>query len=308
MTHERDIERLLDTWFRDGPYEAPDRVIDAVADQIGRVHQRPAWRLDWRHIHMTTTFKLASAIAAVAIIAILSSQFLPGSPGSDGVGGPGATPSASPSPSPSASPTPSSVSCEDDLPGCAGPLAEGAHRSNQLVPAISYETPFGWNNAIDLPGIYKLDPPGVGSPYIIVWTDASITDQTTTCSLDPDPNLGRSAADWIAFLTTHPGLEASQPVDVDFGGVTGQQVELALASDWTTTCPNHNGPYAVLLTQRIEGRDSEYGMPWDQRLLMTVVDVDGKTVVIQSYGPQSATAFASSTAAVRQVIASFRFD
>ena len=45
MTHERDIERLLDTWFRDGPTEAPDRIVDAVTDRIGRQSQRPAWRL-----------------------------------------------------------------------------------------------------------------------------------------------------------------------------------------------------------------------------------------------------------------------
>ena len=28
MNQQRDIERLLDHWFSDGPTEAPDRVID----------------------------------------------------------------------------------------------------------------------------------------------------------------------------------------------------------------------------------------------------------------------------------------
>ena len=65
MTHERDIERLLDHWFADGPTEAPDRVVDVVADRIGRQTQRPAWRLDWRQSDMTTPFKLATAVAAV---------------------------------------------------------------------------------------------------------------------------------------------------------------------------------------------------------------------------------------------------
>ena len=45
MTHERDTERLLDLWFADGPTQAPDRVIDVVADRIGRQPQRPGWRL-----------------------------------------------------------------------------------------------------------------------------------------------------------------------------------------------------------------------------------------------------------------------
>ena len=45
MTHERDIERILDHWFADGPDEAPDRVLDVVVDRIERQSQRPAWRL-----------------------------------------------------------------------------------------------------------------------------------------------------------------------------------------------------------------------------------------------------------------------
>jgi len=255
---------------------------------------------------MTTTFKLASAVAAIAIVAIVGWRFLPGSPDSNGVGGHGASPSARPAASRSPGPSPTPIACEDDLPGCAGTLAAGPHRSNQLVPAISYETPFGWKNVIDVPAIYKLDPPGPSSPYILIWTDASIPDQTNRCSTDPDPNLGRKSADWIAFLTTHPGLVASEPVDIDFGGDTGQQVELSMAADWTATCPNHSGPYVMLLTQPTDG--GEYGLPWDQRLLMTVVDVGDRTVVIQSYGPASAEAFATSTANVKTLIATFRFD
>ena len=71
MTHERDIERLLDHWFTDGPDEAPDRVVDAVADRIGRQSQRPAWRLDRRPFQMSSMLKFATAVAAVGIFAIL---------------------------------------------------------------------------------------------------------------------------------------------------------------------------------------------------------------------------------------------
>jgi len=85
MTHERDIDRLLDHWFSDGPNEAPDRVLDAVSDRIGRQSQRPSWRLKWRHLDMNTTFKLATAVAAVAIVAILGYNLLPRA--SSGVGG-----------------------------------------------------------------------------------------------------------------------------------------------------------------------------------------------------------------------------
>lgn len=91
MTRERDMERLLDTWFRDGPTEAPDRIIDAVADQIGRQSQRPAWRLHWRHIPMNSTFKLATAVALLTVVAVVGYTLLPKSPTADGSSGDGST-------------------------------------------------------------------------------------------------------------------------------------------------------------------------------------------------------------------------
>ena len=77
MTHERDIERLLDHWLSDGPTQSPDRVMDVVADRIERQHQRPAWRLDWRHPKMNGYAKLAVAGTALLIVAVLGYTLLP---------------------------------------------------------------------------------------------------------------------------------------------------------------------------------------------------------------------------------------
>jgi hypothetical protein len=122
MTYERDIERLLDTWFRDGPTEAPDRIVDAVTDRIGRQGQRPAWRLlPWRFPKMSTPIKLVAVGAALLVGLVGGALFLGG----------GAAPSPSPSLSPSPTPTlaASPFECEDGLPGCAGMLTGGPHRS-----------------------------------------------------------------------------------------------------------------------------------------------------------------------------------
>ena len=91
-----------------------------------------------------------------------------------------------------------------------------------------------------------------------------------------------------------PALDASEPVSVDFGTVTGQQVELAVADSSTTACSDHGGFYVGLLTQPVEGHPSQYGLPSDQRLLMTVVDVGDRTVVMLTYGPGDADDFTAS--------------
>ena len=101
MTQQRDIERLLDHWFSDGPGQASDRVIDIVTDRIERQSQRPAWRLHWRQIPVNTYMKIAVAAATVLAVAVLGYNLLPGR--STGVGGP--PPSANPTVSQTATPT-----------------------------------------------------------------------------------------------------------------------------------------------------------------------------------------------------------
>jgi hypothetical protein len=307
MTDDQQLSALLDEWLVEGPREMPDRVIDVVAHRIQRQPQRPAWRLD-RRLRMNTSLKAAAALAAVILVAVIGYNLLPGSTSS--VGGPVALPSPWVSASPSAS---AAIECEDQLPGCEGPLAAGVHHTHQFAPGFSYQTrspvPGAWLNVIDRPAIMKIDQANPDDPYALLWSDAAITKQDVPCSTEPDPARGRRAADWISFLTAHPGLVVNGPVVVDFGGgISGQQFELAVADTWTATCPNHGGHYVTLLTQPVEGRPSEYGLGSDGRVLWTVVDVGAKTVIIQSYGSPSATQFAAAIPPVRQLISTFRFD
>jgi hypothetical protein len=308
MNEYSDVERVLNVWFDDGPRRMPDRVVTVVADRIGHTRQRRTWRLQRRLLDMNQYLKLSILTAALVVVAVAGLAVL--RPSSSGIGGPSATESPPTSPSPAVSPA--AVECEDGIPGCLGPLVAGVHRSNQFQPGFSYGTTNAalgdWLNVIDSPEIYKIDEGDPNDPYVLMWSDASIPDQSDPCTTNPDPSLGRKAADWIAFLTNHPGLDASEPVDVDFGSVTGQQVELTVAHSWTTSCPDHPDFYVDLLTQPIDGRPNEYGLPSSRRILMTVVDVGDRTVVMQSYAHIRDSDFTGKSGNVRDVIATFRFD
>jgi hypothetical protein len=69
MSRDRDIERVMQTWLRDGPSEMPDRVFDAVLDRVGRQPQRPLARARLRVRDMNLYLRIA-AIAATLIIAV----------------------------------------------------------------------------------------------------------------------------------------------------------------------------------------------------------------------------------------------
>ena len=165
MTQQRDIERLLDQWFADGSSVAPDRVVDIVADRIERQPQRPAWRLDWRHLTMNPFAKAGVAIAAVVLIAVVGYTLLPGTSG--GVGGPAptaiptASPTTAPSPSPSAAASAAAVyptwyTPEGGSLG-AGILSAGSHTS-RFTPAFTYTVPTGWINGRDDGDFHLLFP------------------------------------------------------------------------------------------------------------------------------------------------------
>jgi len=135
MTQQRDIERLLDHWFTDGPGRASDRVIDIVTDRIERQSQRPAWRLHWRPIPVNTYMKIAVAAATVLAVAILGYNLLPGR--STGVGGP--PPSANPTVSQTATPpaTPPAPSTVGATPSPTGAFGGTVHFKDNATPVTT---------------------------------------------------------------------------------------------------------------------------------------------------------------------------
>jgi len=95
MNEDRDLDRLLDAWFAEGPVQVADRMIDGTANRIARQRQVPAWRLrSWRFPTMSTPIKLV-AIGA-ALLAVL-------------VGGAVMMGGGAPPPAPTPNPAPTSV-------------------------------------------------------------------------------------------------------------------------------------------------------------------------------------------------------
>jgi len=94
MSADRETTRVVRSWLDEGVTRLPDRVLDAVLDQVPTTPQRrhlwSAWRLD----QMNTYAKLIVGVAAVLIVAFVGYQFLPSN------GGFGGQPTPQPSPTP----------------------------------------------------------------------------------------------------------------------------------------------------------------------------------------------------------------
>jgi hypothetical protein len=100
MNANHDFDRIAQAWLADGPTELPNRVLDAVVDEIHLTRQRGVVRAPWRNLRMKQMGRAMAGIAAIAVVLVGGTILLqPGSsPGTPG----GPLPSTS-SPSPSAS-------------------------------------------------------------------------------------------------------------------------------------------------------------------------------------------------------------
>jgi hypothetical protein len=83
MNTDRDFERTAQAWLAQGPDRLPDRVLDAVADEIHVTPQRRALRVPWRKLPMNQMTRAVGLIAAVLVVVIGGIVLLrPGSPSS----------------------------------------------------------------------------------------------------------------------------------------------------------------------------------------------------------------------------------
>jgi hypothetical protein len=96
-TSDRETERIVRSWLSEGTTRLPDRVLDAVLDEVPSTPQRRAWWPAWRFDTMSNAMRIAIAAAAVLAVALIAITILPG--GRGGVGSPAATPTPSPTPS-----------------------------------------------------------------------------------------------------------------------------------------------------------------------------------------------------------------
>ncbi len=126
MNRPTDMDRTLEVFFLDGPSQMPDRLFDAVLEQVERVPQQPLARLKLRFTDMTTTARWTAAAAAAVLVVGVGFAALGRAPAE----APGATPSPTARPSASASAGPAA-----QLPEILRHTMVGEHRSERPAPA-----------------------------------------------------------------------------------------------------------------------------------------------------------------------------
>ena len=118
MKRPGDIDGVLEAWFLDGPLEMPERLFEAVFDQVERVPQRRLARLQLRFADMTTTARLLAAGAAAVLVVGIGFFAL----------------AREPEPGPGVSPSPSALATESPSPSLPGSELPASLRHPYIGP------------------------------------------------------------------------------------------------------------------------------------------------------------------------------
>lgn len=295
MSTDREVTRIVRSWLEEGATSLPDRVLDAVLDQVPATPQRRPWRSARRYADVNNVLKVLTAAAAVVAVAFVGLSFLPRQ---DGAGGPGSSPS--PASTPSASPVAS-------LGVAIGALEPGTYRIDDprltTVP-YTFTVPEGWTGRSDgeiSKNSGQLD--GVQfTPTVVthVYTDACQSQGTLT-------PVGPTADDLVRALVDQADSDASTPVDTTVGGYPAKRIDMSVPADLdTSTCRE---PDVLIQIWADAAETSWFAIPVDPPGLVSpvyIVDADGTRVVLFAGGGPEASA--SDLAELQAVLDSITFE
>lgn len=295
MSTNRDTTRVVRSWLDDGVTALPDRVLDAVLEQVSVTPQRRPW-LAWRPFTMRNALRIALvAAAAVVLAAVIGTNLLPASD-VPGTGGPVVSPPASPSPTPSPSPSPVPADALDEA-----LRADGRYSVTVEGVPLSFSVPTdGWESH-GRPYISKSTQGPQGAEAIIYW--ASFPDGLSAhpCGGLLDASIGQSAVELAAAVATALGTELiAGPSDVMVGERAAQHVVLTVRED--VGCdPGFFYTWEPFLM----------GALWPETVVgdtirVWVVDVDGTVLFIG--GETHPDASAGVLDQVEQIVKSIRFE
>jgi hypothetical protein len=281
MSTDRDVTRIVRSWLDEGVTQLPDRVLDAVLDQVPTTPQRRALWPPWRFPSVNNTMKIALAVAAVVVLAIIGIGVL--LPKDNGVGPSVTTPTPSP----------------QVLPATTDQLEPGRYRvrSNTPVP-FTVTVPAGWTTT---EGFVIKDWEG---PREVAFTSWVITHVFGNgCHTQGTiVEVGPTVDDLANALASQENRDTSGPTDVTLAGYSGKRVELFVPADWDDAdCPwVRNWP-------EVGGSDNG---GWRARPGQTdvvyILEVDGKRVVISTWHfPDTPEADITE---LEGIIASIRFE
>ena len=258
MSFDPDTTRIVRSWLDEGVTQLPDRVLDAVLDEVPATPQR---RTTWWPARRPSIARFAAATALATAVVVVITLIGLGVLGGDRVGGPGAD---EPTPTPARA-----------LKTGLRPIEPGRYTLAAGFPAdITFDVPDGWDACV-----YSVFEQGLCSPsgdaggVSFLAVDNVVVHPCDTGLLDPP--AGRSVEAFLSAMRDLSGFSMSEPVGITRSGVAGHQVTVTAPAD--PQC-------GALRTWSVPDRVN--GVHAGEVNVMEVFDIGGQVVaIVGSYRP-----------------------
>ena len=215
MSTDRETTRLVRSWLTEGVTALPDRVLDAVLDQVPTTPQRRSWRPTRRFPIMPSAYKYALAAAAVLVVAVVGYSLLPG------ISEPGGQTTA-----PTVQPTVARTVPPSAPPQPVGDLAPGRYAWTVPSGHMTFEVPAGWFGDRTIIG-KRADQPGEISLGVWAFDDFTVTHVYVDACLPPQTRkpIGPTSNELVVALEDQLNIDAAV-TDVTVAGQPAKRVDL----------------------------------------------------------------------------------
>ena len=293
MSADRDADRIVRSWLEEGVTTLPDRVLDAVLDEIPATPQR---RVTWwparRLFDMNKALAYGVAAAAIVIVAILGISAL--APNGLNVGDQAPSPTATPTPTrPPTAPT--------------GGLDPGTYRVAEFTRrAFTITVPSGWTREDNFvskgTGTAEANAFEGNGVYLATWTVSHV--YADSCQWEGALGEARSVAEVTEALAEQTGHDTTGPTETQLGGYPATRFEFSVPSGFDITACDQE----FLRLWPDEGPNENFGLPIfvGQTAMVYVVDIDGQAQLVIAGQKERSTA--ADVAELDDVLASITFE
>ncbi|MDQ2674018.1 MAG: hypothetical protein M3Y40_05130 [Chloroflexota bacterium] len=287
MTSDRETTRLVREWAREFETQLPDRVLDAVLDQLPVTPQHRRRPLASAFAGPLVPIGLAAAAALVAVLVTLNVV------GTPNIGGPG--PSADPSATPGV---------ESSLLFWSGrELPAGDYVVDEPFPIrVTLTVPDGWEAFGVREGVASICNEDCELPRragLAIWAVENVYTEPCDTSGLADPPIGTSVDDLVTALGSLPRHQATAPVASTVGGLPATYLELEADAD-PGDCA-----LAGYRAWTAGGEDVRQSPPGDRDRLW-ILEADGVRVMVDvAYPPDTGP---EEIAELMAIVDSIRFE
>jgi hypothetical protein len=307
MTTDRDTTRIVRSWLSSEEHESADHVLDNVLAELDATPQRRAWWPAWRIADVTTYSKLATAAAAVVVLAVAGILFGPRNGGSGGTGGPSPSPaptigpSSPPAPSSTTAPSSSAVADATFPPDGLLEIGQRYPMTREGVKLSFAVASSGWTSGQG----FFVDRGTENAPdgaALIFWPGTPDNVYGDPCTKTPlSPPAVKTAAGLAAAVSRVKGTTlVSGPTDTTIGGFPATHVVIRIPP----SIPCKPGEFQLWYDGDPVG-NGRYAQGFDETLDVWIVDVRGTLVWID--GETYKGAAPDLAAGLQQIIDSITF-